>query len=99
MARNAAVTVVGAGGDAARALGKAVRDARKDAGLTQEELGAFVGGMPRHMVADLEKGHLTRQAQRLLDILDVVGLELDVRPRSARLAQADDDVPGADPSP
>ncbi|HEY9555198.1 MAG TPA: helix-turn-helix domain-containing protein [Acidimicrobiales bacterium] len=80
------VTVVGSGPSAAHQLGAAVRAARKDAGLTQSELGELIDGMPRHMLADVENGRLTRQAQRLLAIFDAVGLELVLQPRSARLA-------------
>ncbi len=72
--------------NSAQELGTAIRQARRKAGLTQAELGEFVGGADRHMIASLERGELTRQLLRLLDIIDAVGLEINLRPRTARLA-------------
>lgn len=69
-------------------LAAAIRQARVDAGLTQAELGAFVGAS-RFAVADLEAGKVTTQLRRLIETLDAVGLELVVEPRSKRLASVD----------
>jgi transcriptional regulator with XRE-family HTH domain len=74
--------------DAARELGQQIRAARERAGLTQAELGQFVGGADRHMIASLERGDVTTQVRRLLAILDAVGLDISLTPRTARLAQA-----------
>ena len=74
--------------DAAKELGAAIRRARRAAGLTQAELGEFAGGADRHMIAALERGEVTTQLQRLLDIVDAVGLEIDLRPRTVRLASS-----------
>ncbi len=68
-------------------LAAAIRQARIEAGLTQAELGAFVGAS-RFVVADLEAGRATTQLRRLIEALDAVGLELTVEPRSKRLASA-----------
>jgi transcriptional regulator with XRE-family HTH domain len=80
--------------DAVR-IGAALRAARKRAGLTQSELAEFIGGVDRHVIARLERGDTTTQLQRLLELLDVVGLELEVRPRTVRLATTS----GAERSP
>lgn len=77
---------------AAKELGSAMRRARRALGLTQGELGQYVGGVDRHVVAAIERGEFTQQVQRLIALLDVLGLELTVRPRSERLASADHDV-------
>jgi len=74
--------------DAAAALGAAIRRARVEANLTQADVGEFLGGLDRHVVAALERGSVTTQVQRLLDLLDVLGLELDVKPRTHRYATA-----------
>jgi transcriptional regulator with XRE-family HTH domain len=76
----------------AQDLGRSIREARLRAGLTQADLGEFVGGADRHMIASLERGEFTTQMRRLLSILDAVGLEIALTPRSARLA-ADTGVP------
>jgi HTH-type transcriptional regulator / antitoxin HipB len=61
-------------------LGSALSAARRRAGLSQAELGEFAGGIDRHFVAALEHGEVTTQLLRLIQLLDVVGLELVVRP-------------------
>jgi len=76
-------------------LGQAIRRARKDAGLTQADLGAFVGDADRHVVAAIERGEVTTQLQRLLDIVDALGLEIALRPRTQRLAASGNDPHGA----
>lgn len=69
-------------GQAAMELGTAVRDARRKAGLTQAELGEFLGGVDRHVIAAIERGRVTAQVQRILDLFEAVGLELELRPRT-----------------
>lgn len=71
---------------AAERLGQAVRSARRELGMTQSDLGEYVGGIDRHMVAGIERGQVTQQVRRLLALLDVLGLDITVRPRSERLA-------------
>jgi HTH-type transcriptional regulator/antitoxin HipB len=73
---------------AAAALGAAIRRARVDANLTQADVGEFLGGLDRHVVAALERGVVTTQVQRLLELLDVLGLELNVKPRTHGYATA-----------
>jgi transcriptional regulator with XRE-family HTH domain len=66
-------------------LATRIKAARREAGLTQAELGEFVGA-DRYAIAALERGHLTTQVRRLLQVLDAVGLEIDLQPRTRRLA-------------
>jgi DNA-binding XRE family transcriptional regulator len=66
-------------------LGNEIRRARRAAGLTQDELGAFIDA-DRFAVANLERGVVTTQLRRLLQAFDAVGLELSVRRRTERLA-------------
>lgn len=66
-------------------LGQAIREARVRAHLNQSEMGEFAGA-DRYVIADLEKGRFTTQVRRLLAVLDAVGLEVSVVPRSRRLA-------------
>jgi HTH-type transcriptional regulator/antitoxin HipB len=81
-------------------LGAAIRRARKAVGLTQAELGAFAGA-DRFAIAALERGQVTTQVKRLVAVLDAVGLELTVSPRSRRLASSGDSAPSdsGDPVP
>jgi DNA-binding XRE family transcriptional regulator len=73
--------------DPIHTLGAAIRQARREAGLTQAELGAFAGA-DRFAIAALERGQVTTQVKRLLSVLDAVGLELVVVPRSRLLASS-----------
>lgn len=76
-------------------LGKAIRQARRRTGLTQSELGEFAGA-DRFAIAAIERGKFTTQVQRLLAVIDAVGLELTLTPRTLRLTQGNaEDMPGA----
>lgn len=70
---------------AAKRLATQIKAARRHAGLTQAELGEFVGA-DRYAIAAMESGRLTTQVRRLLEVLDAVGLEVELRPRTHRLA-------------
>jgi DNA-binding XRE family transcriptional regulator len=67
-------------------VGRAIRSARRKAGLTQAELGEFVGGAHRHAIAALERGEVTQQLERFFAIADALGLDVELRPRTTRLA-------------
>ncbi len=58
-----------------------VRDRRRTLGLTQEEVAALAE-TTRNQVAAVERGQVTDYMIRLERILDVLGLDLTVRPRS-----------------
>ncbi len=70
-------------------LGRTIRAARRSAGLTQAGLGDFVG-TDRFTIAALERGQATTQVKRLFEVLSAVGLEIEIRPRTSRLASRDD---------
>jgi y4mF family transcriptional regulator len=59
------------------AMGTKVRDRRRDLGLTQEEL-ADLAGCSVRFVRFLEHGKPTLRVDKLVDLLAVLGLELDV---------------------
>ena len=61
-------------------LGAAIGDARRDAGLTQQELARRVG-ISRPYLAQVEHGRTSRLLDLLFDLLRVVDLELVVRRR------------------
>ena len=63
-------------------LGSVVRDRRKVLALKQEDV-AGLGGTGNRFIVELENGKPTMQIQRVMDILDLLGLELAVRPRNA----------------
>jgi HTH-type transcriptional regulator / antitoxin HipB len=61
-------------------LGAAIGDARRDAGLTQQELARRVG-ISRPYLTQVEHGRTSRLLDLLFDLLRVVDLELVVRRR------------------
>lgn len=63
-------------------LGAAIGDARRDAGLTQQELARRVS-ISRPYLAQVEHGRTSRLLDLLFDLLRVVDLELVVRRRGA----------------
>jgi HTH-type transcriptional regulator/antitoxin HipB len=65
------------------ALGRSIRSARKQAGLTQAEL-ASRSLTNRQTIIGLERGHETRAIESLFDTLAALGLELTVRRRGER---------------
>jgi len=68
---------------AVRDLGAAIRAARKRAGLEQKDA-AGLAGVGLRFLSDLERGKPTVRMDKVLQVLDVLGLELSVRPRRAR---------------
>lgn len=64
-------------------LGQRIADSRQDQGLTQGELADWLG-VDRTTVLRLEAGKAS-QIDRLFDILGILGLDLVVVPRTARL--------------
>jgi HTH-type transcriptional regulator/antitoxin HipB len=61
-------------------LAQDVQARRKDLGLTQQELADLAGCSPRFVRA-LEAGKASVQLDKLLAVLDVLGLELETRRR------------------
>ena len=76
-------------------FGHLARDARHRLALTQAQLAERVG-VSRKWIVDLEAGKRTTDLSLVLRTLNVLGLELDVRPRSGSPA-LDAVVPPARP--
>lgn len=66
------------------ALGSLIRTARKAAGLRQDELAAASGVGLRFLV-ELERGKETAQIGKALQVLDALGLTVEVVPRPGSL--------------
>ncbi len=65
-------------------LGDAVREQRKRLALKQLDI-AGLGNTGNRFIVDLENGKPTVQLQKVLDVMDLLGLEVVVRPKAARL--------------
>lgn len=63
-----------------RELGKMIRQTRKNQKLTQEDVSGLAGLGSRFLI-DLEHGKETVQAQKVIDVLNLLGLELIIRKR------------------
>lgn len=61
-----------------RELGALIRQARKDQNLTQEDISGLAG-LGNRFIIDLERGKETVQAQKVLDVLALLGLEVVIR--------------------
>ena len=61
-------------------LGELVKDARRAQGLLQTDL-AGLSGTGNRFVGDLARGKPTLQLQKVLDMLDLLGLEVRVGPK------------------
>ncbi|MFQ3786506.1 helix-turn-helix transcriptional regulator [Halomonas sp. A29] len=59
-------------------LGKLVRQLRTEQGLLQIDL-AGLAGTGNRFIVDLERGKPTLQLQKVLDVLDLMGLEVVVQ--------------------
>ncbi|GAB3336231.1 helix-turn-helix transcriptional regulator [Chromohalobacter beijerinckii] len=59
-------------------LGKLVRQARAEQSLLQIDL-AGLAGTGNRFIVDLERGKPTLQLQKVLDVLDLMGLEVIVQ--------------------
>ncbi len=64
-------------------LGALVRRQRKQQALKQLDL-AGLGNTGNRFIVDLENGKPTVQLQKVLDLLDLLGLEVVVRTKAAR---------------
>jgi len=59
-------------------IGKEVRQARKQLGVTQRDL-AMTAGTGLRFVVELEQGKETLQIGKVLDVLQALGLRLEMR--------------------
>jgi y4mF family transcriptional regulator len=64
-------------------LGAVIRDQRKRLALTQLDL-AGLGNTGNRFIVDLESGKPTVQLQKVLDLMDLLGLEVVVRTKASR---------------
>jgi HTH-type transcriptional regulator/antitoxin HipB len=66
-----------------RDLGQAVRQARKQAGLTQKDL-AMASRVGVRFISDLENGKPTVEFGRALHVVNVLSMDLNVVERGSR---------------
>jgi y4mF family transcriptional regulator len=59
-------------------LGQFIKDARKSQGLTQLDV-AGLGNTGNRLIVDIENGKPTVQLQKVLELMDLLGLELVAR--------------------
>ena len=64
-------------------LGAVVREQRKRLALKQLDI-AGLGNTGNRFIVDLENGKPTVQLQKVLDVMDLLGLEVVVRPKADR---------------
>ncbi|MBJ7328519.1 MAG: helix-turn-helix domain-containing protein [Solirubrobacteraceae bacterium] len=64
-----------------QAIATAVKDARRRQGLDQESL-ALVANVGVRTLHRIEHGEATVRLDRLLAVLDALGLEVELRPRA-----------------
>ena len=62
-----------------RALGSRVRQLRTEAGLSQQQLAARAY-VSRKWLGDFESGKSTVEANKVLDVLQALGYELELQP-------------------
>ncbi len=65
-------------------LGAVVREQRKRLALKQLDI-AGLGNTGNRFIVDLENGKPTVQLQKVLDVMDLLGLEVVIRPKAARV--------------
>ena len=66
-------------------LGAVIREQRKRLALKQLDL-AGLGNTGNRFIVDLESGKPTVQLQKVLDLMDLLGLEVVVRTKASRSA-------------
>jgi len=68
-------------------LGAVIREQRKRLALKQLDL-AGLGNTGNRFIVDLENGKPTVQLQKVLDLMDLLGLEVVVRSKASRSASS-----------
>ncbi len=64
-------------------IGQVVRAQRQSQGLRQIDL-AGLSNTGNRLIVDIEKGKPTVQLQKVLDVLELLGLEVTVRSKASR---------------
>jgi len=73
-------------GSRTRALGEAVRKRREELGLRQDEV-AELAGCSTRFIHTLEHGKATLRLDKVMSVLQTLGLDLAVRPGRGRILQ------------
>ncbi len=63
-----------------KALGEAIRKRRKELGYTQAYLSGFTG-FSISFISDLERGKATAEIGKTIDLINLLGLNLEVEKR------------------
>jgi transcriptional regulator with XRE-family HTH domain len=64
-------------------LAAAIRELRRERGLTQEELADWVG-VHRNYIGQLERGEMSTQVERTFDVLSLLGVDVVLVERGRR---------------
>ena len=72
---------------AAKNIGELVRKTRKGMGVTQRDL-ALTSGTGMRFIIDLEQGKATCQLEKVLTVLNTLGVRIDLTPPPAKKDRA-----------
>lgn len=61
-------------------IGRLIRERRAELSLSQDQV-AGIAGVNRRVLGELERGKSTVRLEIVLDVVSVLGLDLDLRPR------------------
>lgn len=64
-------------------LAVAMRELRRERGMTQEELAEWIG-VHRNYIGQLERGEMSTQIERTFDVLSLLGVDVVLVPRGGR---------------
>lgn len=67
----------------AQDIGRRVRQQRQDMNLRQLDV-AGLANTGNRLIVDVENGKPTVQLQKVLDLLDILGLEVVIQPKTSR---------------
>jgi transcriptional regulator with XRE-family HTH domain len=60
-----------------------IRELRRERGMTQEELAEWIG-VHRNYISLLERGDMSAQVERALEVLSLLGVDVVLVPRGGR---------------
>ncbi len=66
-----------------RQLGTLIRQARRNQGITQEDLSSLAGLGPR-LIGEIERGKPTAEIGKVFQLLASLGLDVIIQPRTSR---------------
>lgn len=70
-------------------LADAIRELRRERGMTQEELAEWIG-VHRNYIGQLERGDMSAQLERTLEVLSLLGVDVVLVPRSGPMIDVTD---------